>query len=138
MQTPANAIWVDRGDEVLVHLDSVRTRVLDRLLLVSVDLETDQTGRASLVVPLALGNAEDPAGLVAVTDEHPRGNGALASRWGETVQAAIWSAVLGVARDQAEGRGVALVGISASKGAIKLHAGPALSVVPLHRPGTKA
>ena len=127
---PAKAIWVDQGDEVLVHLDSLRTRILDRMLLVSVDLETDQTGRTSMVVPFALGNATDPAGLVAVTDQYPRGNGLLASRWGEAVQAAVWSTVLSIAADHASERGSAPLGISASAGAINLHAGRALSVTP--------
>jgi hypothetical protein len=136
-QPPNKVIWVDQGDEVLVHLDSVRTRTLDRMLLVSVDLETDQTGRTTLVVPLALGNANDPAGLVAVTDQYPRGNGLLASRWGESVQAAVWSTVLGIARDHAAERGAAPAGISAAAGAITLHAGPALSVASLSPSGVQ-
>src|ERR1043165_5920410 len=98
-QPPSKVIWVDQGDELLVHLDSIQTRIMDRMLLVSVDVETDQTGRTSLVVPFALGNATDPAGLVAVTDHYPRGNGLLASRWGEAVQAAVWSTVLGIAKE---------------------------------------
>jgi hypothetical protein len=132
-RTPSQVIWVDRGDEVLVHLDSIRTRVLDRMLLVSVDLETDQTGRATLVVPLALGNAADAAGLVAVTDEYPRGNGLLASRWGDAVQAAVWSSVLGIATDHATERGAAPLSINASTGAIVLQSGPALSAARLSR-----
>jgi hypothetical protein len=134
-QPPAQVIWVDQGDEVLVHLDSIRARVLDRLLLVSLDLEADETGRASLVVPLALGKAADPAGLVAVTDDYPRGNGVLASRWGNAVQAAVWSSVLALANEHAAERGAAPLAISASAGAITLQAGPRLSVAPLKRSG---
>jgi hypothetical protein len=129
-QAPTKVIWVDQGDEILVHLDSIATRILDRMLLVSIDVETDQTGRTSLVVPFALGNTGDPAGLVAVTDHYPRGNGLLASRWGEAVQAAVWSTVLSIAAEHAAERGSAPLGISASRGAIQLHAGPALTVVP--------
>jgi hypothetical protein len=134
-QPPAKVIWVDQGDEVLVHLDAIRTRVLDRLLLVSLDLEADETGRATLVVPLALGNAADPAGLVAVTDDYPRGNGVLASRWGDTVQAAVWSSVLALANEHAAERGAAPLAIFASAGALTLQAGPRLSVAPLKRSG---
>jgi hypothetical protein len=124
-----NVIWVDHGDEVLVHLDSVRTRILDRMLVVSIDLETDQTGRTPLVVALALGNPNDPAGLVAVTDELPRGNGLLASRWGRVVQDAIWASMLGLAGDHAKERDSAPMGITTSAGALHLHAGPPVSVV---------
>lgn len=125
-------IWVDAGDEVLVHLDSIQTKVLDRLVLISVDLETDQTGRTPLIVNFALGNAADPAGLVAVTDEYPRGNGSLAARWGEAVQAALWSTLVGLAQDHATERGKAPVGISAATGVLTLHAGDAISATRSH------
>jgi len=56
---PAPVIWVDGGDEVLVHLESVQAKMLDGgVLLVSVDLETDQTGRTPLIVRLALANSD--------------------------------------------------------------------------------
>jgi hypothetical protein len=126
-------IWVDRGDEVLVHLDSVRTKINDRMLLVSVDLETDQTGRSALVVALALGNASDPAGLIATTDELPRGNGMLAARWGKTLQNAVWGSLLAVASAHASERLAAPVGISAAAGVLQFNAGTAPVVAP--RPG---
>jgi hypothetical protein len=136
--TPANGaapvapgnqvVWVDSGDEVLVHLDSVQTRILDGMVLISVDLESDQSGRTPLIVSFALGTATDPAGLVAVTDEYPRGDGSLAARWGEAVQAALWSTLLGIAQDHATERGKAPVGISAASGVLTLHAGEPIGV----------
>ena len=119
-------IWVDGGDEVLVHLDSTQVRLLDRALIVSVDLETDQTGRTPLVVAFALGNAGDPAGLVATTDELPRGNGQLAARWGRALQAAVWSMLLGISQDHALERGKAPQGISVSAGRLSFKAGDPL------------
>jgi len=79
-------VWVDAGSEVLVYLDSVRVKILERVILVSIDLETDQTGRASLVTAFAVGGPGDPLGLLGVTDELPRGNGLLAARWGAAVR----------------------------------------------------
>lgn len=122
-------IWVDQGDEVLVHLDSLRTRVVGQTLLVSLDLETDQTGRTALVVPMALASANDPAALVAVTDDLPRGNGLLASRWGRVVQDAVWAGMLGLASDHAAERGLAPRGIVLDAGSIRLHAGPVMASV---------
>src|SRR5579864_4903469 len=116
-------IWVDSGDEVLVHLDSIQAKILDKLVLISIDLESDQTGRTPLIVSFALGGAADPAGLVAATDEYPRGDGRLAARWGEAVQAALWSTLLRLAQDHADERGKSPVGISTSSGALTLHAG---------------
>jgi hypothetical protein len=127
-QSPKKVIWVEGGDEVLVHLDSVRTAILDGLILVSIDLETDQTGRTSMVVPFAVGGANDPAGLVAVTEDFPSGNGVLASRWGRAVQTAAWSSLLSLASEHAAERASAPLGISAVKGTVALTAGAALHV----------
>ncbi|MGA9965992.1 MAG: hypothetical protein WBQ10_12400 [Terriglobales bacterium] len=117
---PMKVIWVDKGDEVLVHLDSTQVRLLDGTLLFSVDLETDQTGRSPLVVTFAMGGANDPAGLVATTDEYPRGNGPLAARWGKGLQAALWASVLGLAQDHATERGLAARGIALAPGQLTL------------------
>lgn len=128
--TQKAVIWVDRGDEVLIHLNSVRVKIADQLLLFSVDLETDQTGRTPLVTAFALGDDKDPAGLVAVTDDLPRGNGALASRWGKILQEALWASVLAILTDHAQvARGVAM-GISAKAGSLQLH----LGTTPIHLP----
>jgi hypothetical protein len=97
--SPTKVVWVDAGDEVLVHLDSIAVRILASCLLVSVDFETDQTGRTPLIVSLALSTGRDAGGLVAATDELPRGNGALAARWGPSLQAAVWASLLGLAQD---------------------------------------
>jgi len=126
--SPKQVIWIDNGDEVLVHLDSIRTRIMDGLIIVSIDLESDQTGRTPLVVTFAVGRDDDPAGLIAVTDEFPRGNGLLASRWGRALQAAAWQALLALAREHATERGSAPLAIAAVRGRLSLKAGAALRV----------
>lgn len=126
--SPNKAVWVEGGDEVLVHLDSTAVRILDKTLLVSVDLESDQTGRTPLVVALALGGSGDPAGLIATTDALPRGNGLLAARWGRVLQNAVWSSMLGLAQDHATERAKSPAGISAVPGRLSLQAGPPLQV----------
>jgi len=124
---PKRVVWVDHGDEVLVHLDSLRTQIVGRTLLVSVDLETDQTGRASLIVPLVLGGADDPAGLVAVTEDLPRGNGLLASRWGPILQDALWASLTNLAADHASERLLAPRGIALTPDGLQLHAAAPVS-----------
>ena len=119
----APVVWVDAGDEVLVHLSSAAVKILERMVLISVDLETDQTGRTPLVVALAVSGAGEPAGLVATTDERPRGNALLAARWGRALQAAVWASLLGLARDHAAERAAGPLSISAAAGTLKLGAG---------------
>jgi hypothetical protein len=123
---PQKVIWVDQGDEVLVHLDSVRVRFVNNTVLISVDLETDQTGRASLIVPLALSNGGDAAGLVAVTEDLPKGNGLLAARWGRQLQSSVWACLLGLAQDHGAERNGVPRGITVSDGQLSLQTGKPL------------
>jgi hypothetical protein len=124
---PAAVVWVDRGDEVLVHLDSTTIAITDGCVLVAIDLESDQTGRTPLVTSFALGTSA-AAGLVVATDEFPRGNATLAARWGPAVQAAAWAALLSVAADHATERGQSPIGMTVSGGQLHLLAGEALRV----------
>jgi hypothetical protein len=124
----SQVIWVDGGHEVLVHLDSTQVQILDGLLLVSVDLETDQTPRSALVCVFALGSTGDQAGLVATTDEFPRGNGDLAASWGKQFQQAVWSSILALANDHATERDQAPRGVFATAGTLSLSAGPRMAV----------
>jgi hypothetical protein len=120
-------IWVDHGNEVLVHLDSTAVRILDRMVLVSVDLETDQTGRTPLVCSFAVSGAGELGGLVATTDDLPRGLGTLASAWGQQLQTAVWSTLMGLVNDHAAERNLTPRELSASAGTLSLHAGAALT-----------
>jgi hypothetical protein len=125
--TQNTIVWVNRGDEVLVHLDSVSTQIAGQAVLVSVDLECDQTGRTPLVVALSLGQ-DAQGGLVATTDQFPRGNGALAARWGSTVQEAVWSAMLSLVNDHAAERDMSPLAFAIQNGQLYLKAGPALKI----------
>ena len=125
--TASQIVWVDRGDELLVHLDSVATQISGQTVLVSIDLECDQTGRTPLVVAFALGSSET-AGLIAATDEYPRGNGLLASRWGAAVQSAAWSAMLSLASDHASERSLEPRGLAVNGGQLHLLAGSPLKI----------
>jgi hypothetical protein len=124
---PTKTVWVDHGNEVLVHLDSTTVRILDRMVLVSIDLETDQTGRTPLICSFAVSGAGELGGLVATTDELPRGSGLLASCWGKQLQTAVWSSLMGLANDHASERGLTPRALSAIPGKLSLSAGAALT-----------
>jgi len=124
---PSKVIWVDHGNEVLVHLDSTAVQILDRIVLVSVDLESDQTGRTPLVCSFAVGGPGELGGLIAATDDLPRGLGSLASCWGRQLQTAVWSSLLGLANDHAAERNLTPRGLAASAGTLHLTAGKAFT-----------
>ncbi len=127
LRFPQASFWVDQGDEVLVHLDSTTTQIVGQNILVSIDLETDQTGRTPLVVAFAVGT-NATGGLIAATDEFPRGSGVLTGRWGHAVQTAAWSALLTIASDHATERGLAPHALAVNAGQLQLIAGPPLSI----------
>jgi hypothetical protein len=114
-------VWVDGADEVVVHLDSVHVSIADRVVLVGIDLETDQTGRATLVVPFAVGGAGDDA-LVLTTEERPRGPAELVARWGSAVRDAAYAAVIGIVQEHADERGMLPAGLSTEGGSLRLRA----------------
>lgn len=126
---PAKVIWIDHGNEVLVHLDSTAVQIFDRVVLVSVDLETDQTGRTPLVCAFAVGGPGELGGLIATTDDLPRGLGSLASCWGRQLQSAVWSSLMGLANDHAAERNLTPRGLAASAGTLHLTAGQAFTKV---------
>lgn len=100
----AAVLWEDRGDQVLVHVASLQVRMVQQVLVVAVDMETDQTGRAPLILRFLFGATTDAAGLVPATEDLPHGNPILAARWGRIFQDVIWAGVLGTARDHAAER----------------------------------
>jgi len=125
-----SVIWVDQDDEVLVHLESTQVRLQNGCLLVSVDLETDQTGRQPLVMAFSVSDGADGAGLIATTDDLPRGNGFLAARWGHVLQSAMWASMLNMSKQHAFERQQAPNGISIANGMLNFHAGePAVAMV---------
>lgn len=131
--TPSRVVWVDGGDEALVHLDSLTTKIVGSTLIVSLDLETDQTGRAPVIVRFALGDGSDPAGLVAATDAVAGGHPLLVSRWGDAVTAAAWSALVGLGVDHADQRGGVAGRLTIDSGHLDLRA---RTPITLHREGT--
>ena len=127
---PQKVIWVDHGNEVLVHLDSTAVKILDRTVLVSVDLETDQTGRTPLICTFAVSGPGELGGLVATTDELPRGDGRLTSAWGQHLQTAVWSSLMGLSNDHASERRMTPRALSAAAGKLSLQAGAGLTNAP--------
>ncbi|TMQ06782.1 MAG: hypothetical protein E6J90_45200 [Deltaproteobacteria bacterium] len=114
-------VWVDCGDEVIVHLDSIKTAVASDVLLIAIDLESDDTGRQTLVVPIAPGTRADDE-LTLVTEDVPRGHAEIAARWGRILQDAIFAAIEDMARTHADERQAAAKALVIADGALAFRA----------------
>lgn len=121
-------LWEDAGDEALVHLDSVIARLLPRTVLVSADLETDQTGVGALIVTFALGSLQDKTGLFAMSEERVRGHPLLAARWGTIFRETVWAALLAAARVHATERGKVPVALHPMQGKLNFAASAPIPV----------
>jgi hypothetical protein len=119
-------IWQDAGDEVLVHLSTLQIRLVPPAAFAAIDLESDQTGRGTLIVRFVFG--KDPAGLFATTDEVVRGHPQLAARWGPIFRDLIWCALTRLSSDHAAERGLAPLQLSITSGNLQFHASKSLSL----------
>jgi hypothetical protein len=119
-------IWQDAGDEVIAHLSSLKIRLAPPAAFAAIELESDQTGRGTLIVRFVFGGDKDPAGLFAATDEIVRGHPQLAARWGPTFRDLIWSLLTRLSRDHAAERGLAPLQLSIVSGAMQFHASPSI------------
>jgi hypothetical protein len=115
-------VWQDRGDEVVVHLSTLQIRLAPPAVFAAVELESDQTGRHSVIVRFVFGGPDDPAGLFATTDEVVRGNSLLAARWGPIFRDLVWSALIRLSSNHAAERGLAPLQLSVGSAGLQLAA----------------
>ncbi|HEX5354828.1 MAG TPA: hypothetical protein VFW93_01325 [Aquabacterium sp.] len=118
---PPAVVWTDAGDDILLHLSSLRVVLRSGLIVVSLDLACDQTGREALVMPFSVAASRDQAGLLAVTEELPRGQGLLVGRWGKLLQDAVWAALLSIVQEYAGRLNKLPFGLAAEHGVLSLH-----------------
>lgn len=111
-------VWQAAGSELLVHLDASRAVTREGLVLVNLVVETEQTGRADVVVPFAVGSTERPAGMVVLSEPKPRGPAVLVDRWGEAIVAAAWQMLLDIAEAAARASGRDVAGRPLRAGAL--------------------
>jgi hypothetical protein len=124
-----SVVWQAAGSEMLVHLGATRVVTREGLVLVDLVVETEQTGRADVIVPFAVGCGERPAGMVALAERKPRGPPVLVDRWGDAIVAAAWQALLDIADAVAHAAGRDVAGRPLRPGAL-LAGDDGLRVIP--------
>jgi hypothetical protein len=94
---PATAVTWREGDrELLVRPNRVNVRFDAGVIVVSVPVFCDQTGDAAVHVTFVVGDARQPAGLVAATEARPRGPAIVVDAWADALTAFAWHTVLEV------------------------------------------
>lgn len=101
-----SVVWTLAGNELLVLLAKVAVKLVgDGIALVLIPVHCDQAQEATVTVPIALGDDKRPAGLLAATEDRPRGPAAVVDVWGDALTALAWQVLLAAATGVAAGAG---------------------------------
>jgi hypothetical protein len=133
-----HVVWNDRGAQLLLYVDSLLVRVVKTMLVVAVDTETVEFGRAPLIVRFVFGADSDPATLVAVTDETAHGHPVIAARWGELFRSVIWAALVRLLVAQAAKGGLRPFSISLHEDQLKVRSEAPVPIRPLAQEHVRA
>ena len=92
-------VWQQAGAELLVLTEQTTIACTRGLVTIGVTVQCDQTsGSVALPVPIAVGTADAPAGLVMHTFDRLAGPDVVTGRWSGAVTAFAWEALLELAR----------------------------------------
>lgn len=118
-----SVVWVDDGDELLVHLDTLAVRFSTDGIRVELAVEADDIARSSVIVTLALGSNPRPDTVLAVAGDRPCGDELVIGRWGAVLEHAVWAAIVSAAEREARFLGHAVLGISVQAGHLRVGLG---------------
>jgi hypothetical protein len=120
-------IWQLQGHELEVFVSQVQVKLDDGLISVSIPVSCDQVKSAVVQVPFAIGSRAAPAGMIAATEQTPRGPDAIVKVWGEALVAFAWHTLLtvltriaGRAGVDADGAGLIPAAITAGTDGVRI------------------
>ena len=96
-QRGASLLWQRDGNALLVLPQKIALTLGEGVLAFSIPVQCDQSGATQVHVSFVVGDPKRPAGLVAVTEERPRGPAVVVDTWGDTLVAFAWHVVLQMA-----------------------------------------
>jgi hypothetical protein len=92
----SEVVWVNGDSELAVGIADVHSQTGDGVIVVSIPVRCDQTGRTEVHVTFAVGRPGQPAGLYASTQRRPRGPAVIVDTWGDAIVAFAWQILLGL------------------------------------------
>jgi hypothetical protein len=132
--TAPGVVWVDGDRELFVLVTEVQVALAPGVVAVTIPVQCDQTGPTRVHVSFAVGSPERPLGMVAATEERPRGPRAVVDVWGDALVAFAWQVVLDVAAGTAAHAGQDTLGAFLLPAAVATTA-EGLTVLPQARHG---
>jgi hypothetical protein len=94
--TAPGVVWVDGENELFVAVTKVQVHLAPGAIAVTLPVSCDQVGEADVHVTFAVGAPGRTLGMVAATEDRPRGPREVVDLWGEALTAFAWQVVLDV------------------------------------------
>ncbi|CAN5819531.1 hypothetical protein BH11PSE8_BH11PSE8_41440 [soil metagenome] len=104
-QAISPVLWREGDSELLLGPAFVSTRLADGIVAFTLPVICDQAGSTEVHVSFVVGSPKRPAGLIAATEERPRGPAAVVDVWGDRLTAFAWRVLLELIRMIAAGSG---------------------------------
>lgn len=98
-------VWSLGGSELIVIVAKVQVRVDRGIVVVAIPVSCDQIRGAAIEVGFAVGDDSRPAGMLAVTEDRPRGPAAIVDIWGDALTGFAWQIMLSVTTGLANATG---------------------------------
>jgi hypothetical protein len=92
----APVLWREGDLELLVQPADVTARFATGVVVVTIPVSCDQTGDTQVHVTFVVGDQKRPAGLLAATEQRPRGPAVIVDAWGDNLVAYAWHVVIEV------------------------------------------
>lgn len=102
-----DVVWQDGANELLVHTGGIRLGCLPGLVTIGLPVSCDQLGEDALAeVPLGVGTANAPTGLVMSSLTRPTGPDLVVDVWAQALVAFAWEALVHLAQTLCAAAGV--------------------------------
>jgi len=101
-----DVVWTQGASELLVHTDAVTLACTPGVVSLSIPVTCDHVpGGATVIVPLAVGSQERPAGLVMSSFSRPAGPASITAVWAQALTAFAWESLIHLAEQLAAAAG---------------------------------
>lgn len=110
----SHIVWRDRAAEIVLDLTSLRVQTKSGLVVVAIETESAEFGRAPLIVRFVVAEPDGASTLVGATDENAHGHPSVVARWGDLFRDVVWAAMVRKVVAHAEGLDAHPRGVCAS------------------------
>lgn len=93
---PPTVLWSQNDSELIVIAAKVEVVLAGGLFLIRIPVSCAEIRAATVEVAFAVGDEEQPAGMLCATEERPRGPAAIVDVWQDALIAYAWDILLTV------------------------------------------